>query len=152
MNVREYFESVGQELDALKHRVRHLIAGSHWQTDGEWKESVLRQVLRRNLPETVVVWRGFVVDGSAATRQLDVLIHDGTKPVIFRDGDLAFVTPDAVLVIIEVKSRVTPTIFGQAASKVASDIGLVRLHANTRAFAAVFAFDAEPGLAENYLV
>jgi hypothetical protein len=48
MNVRDYFESLGHELDALKHRVRYLIAETNWQTDGEWKESVLRQVLRRH--------------------------------------------------------------------------------------------------------
>jgi hypothetical protein len=151
MNVRDYFESLGQELDALKNRVRYLIADAHWQTDGEWKESVLRQVLRRHLPDHAVVGRGFVVDGETATHQIDILIHDGSKPVLFRDGDLVFVTPDAVLGIIEVKSRVSPTTFAEAAQKIASDIGLVRLHANIRAFAAVFAFEAEPATAERYL-
>lgn len=151
MNVRDYFESLAQELGALKKRVRFLIADRHWQTDGEWKESVLRQVLRRHLPDHAVVGRGFVVDGEAATHQIDILIHDGAKPVLFRDGDLVFVTPDAVLGIIEVKSRVGPETFGEAARKIASDIGLVRLHANIRAFAAVFAFEAEPADPERYL-
>jgi hypothetical protein len=151
MNVRDYFESLGQELDALKNRVRYLIADAHWQTDGEWKESVLRQVLRRHLPDHAVVGRGFVVNGDAATHQIDILIHDGSKPVLFRDGDLVFVTPDAVLGIIEVKSVVSPTTFDQAALKIAADIAMVRLHANTVAFAAVFAFEAESGTPERYL-
>ena len=95
----------------MKHRVRNLIADAHWQTDGEWKESVLRQILRRQLPATAIVSRGFVVTERAVTHQLDVLIRHASKPVLFRDGDLVLVTPDAVLGIIEVKSRLTPTSF-----------------------------------------
>ncbi|MBI4490435.1 MAG: hypothetical protein HY694_15235 [Deltaproteobacteria bacterium] len=151
MDVKSYFESVGQEIGALKHRVRHLIADSHWQTDGEWKESVLRQMLRRHLPEIAVVGRGFVVSGDGATHQIDILIHDASKPVLFRDGDLAIVTPDAVLGIIEVKARVSPATFGAAVRKIAGDIDLVRLHPNTRAFAALFSFEAEQADPMRYL-
>lgn len=151
MNVPDYFRSLGHELEALKHRVRYLIADAHWQTDGEWKESVLRQVLRRHLPDDAVVGRGFVVGRGAASHQIDILIHDGTKPVLFRDSDLVFVTPDAVLGLIEVKSRVDPTTFATAVAKLAGDVGLVRQHANMRAFAALFAFEAEPFNAQRYL-
>ena len=151
MDVTSYFESLGKELDSLKQRVRHLIADANWQTDGEWKESVVRQVLRRHLPATAVVGRGFVVTAQSATSQLDVLIHDGSKPVLFRDGDLAFVTPDTVLGIIEVKSRLSPSQFGAAAEKLARNIDLIRLHPNTRAFAALLAFDADGTEPENYL-
>jgi hypothetical protein len=143
MDVTSYFESLGQELGSVKQRVRHLIADANWQADGEWKESVLRQVLRRHLPASAVVGRGFVVTGVSATSQLDVLIHDGSKPVVFKDGDLAFVTPDAVLGIIEVKSRVNPSQFGAAAGRLAKNIELIRLHPNTRAFAGLFAFDSD---------
>lgn len=151
MDPRNYFKSLGAELDALKQRVRHLLADRHWQTDGEWKESVVRQVLRRQLPATALVGRGFVVTGESATHQVDILIHDASRPVLFRDGDLVFVTPDAVLGIIEVKSRVTPSLFRDAAEKLASDINLVRLHPNTRAFAALFAFEADGANSEAYL-
>ena len=64
MDVRKYFLSLSQELEALKKRVRFLIADQHWQTDGEWKESVVRQVLRRHLPIDAVVGRGFIVSMS----------------------------------------------------------------------------------------
>lgn len=142
MKLEHYFTSLAQELGSLKGRVRHLIADAHWLTDGEWKESVVRQVLRRNLPATVEVGRGFVVTGNRASRQLDVLIRDASKPVVFRDGDLAFITPDAVLGVIEVKSRMTAGIFEDSLRKLASDIEMVRLHPNTRAFAALFSFEA----------
>ena len=151
MDVQSYFESVGLEFRALKHRVRQLIARAQWQTDGEWKESVLRQVLRRHLPATAVVGRGFVVTSDSATTQLDVLIHDGSKPVLFRDGDLAFVTPDAVLGIIEVKSRIGPAELGAAAESIARNIELVRLHPNSRAFSGVFAFEADSDNFQLYL-
>ena len=151
MDLNNYFESLGLELDSLKVRVRHLLTSPNWQTDGEWKESVLRQVLRRHLPDSALVGRGFVLSGDNATHQIDILIHDGLKPVVFRDGDLVFVTPDAVLGIIEVKSRVTPSTFDEAARKIASDIGLVRLRANIRAFSALFAFEAEQADPQRYL-
>lgn len=143
MDLRQYFASLSLEIDSLKDRVRNLKTDRHWLTDGEWKESVIRQVLRRNLPETVEVGRGFVVTRNKASHQLDVLIRDASKPVVFRDGDLAFVTPDAVLGIIEVKSRVTPSVLENSLRKLAADIKLVRLHPNIRAFAAFFSFEAD---------
>lgn len=151
MRIEDYFRSVTVEVEALKDRVRHLIEDHHWQTDGEWKESVIRQVLRRHLPTSVSVGRGFVVTATSVSHQLDVLIFDSSKPVLFRDGDLAFVTPDAVLGAIEVKSRATPAILAAAAAKLAEDILLVRLHPNSRAFAGVFAFEDGGGDSAAYL-
>jgi len=55
MLTSNYFESLATELDALKNRVRNFIQDRHWQTDGEWKESVLRAFLRRNLPKSVQI-------------------------------------------------------------------------------------------------
>jgi hypothetical protein len=43
MKVKAHFESLNRELEALRDRVRNFsVAKPHWQTDGEWKESVLR--------------------------------------------------------------------------------------------------------------
>ena len=80
MNVAGYLRSVGLELYSLRDRVRDLIADAHWQTDGEWKESVIRQVVRRHLPATAIVGRGFVITSDEITTQLDILIHDASKP------------------------------------------------------------------------
>jgi hypothetical protein len=99
-----YYKSITLELDALKDRVRYLIAGSHWPTDGEWKESVLRTLLRRHLPPIVGVGRGFIVAEQTNSAQTDVLLYDTSKPLLHQEGDLIFVTPDAVKGIIEVKS------------------------------------------------
>jgi hypothetical protein len=106
MNVTQYYRSLTVEMDSLKHRVRNFIHDKHWLTDGEWKESVLRLMIGRNLPDTVRIGRGFVLTAAGPTTQCDVLLYRAECPVLFRDGDLAFVTPDAVLGIIEVKARV----------------------------------------------
>jgi hypothetical protein len=100
---------------------------------------------------TAVVSRGFVVTAQSATTQIDILVHDASKPVVFRDGDLVFVTPDAVLGMIEVKSRVELSRFAKAIEKLSRNIEMVRLHANTRAFAAFFAFEIEGPVLENCL-
>lgn len=101
-NYLEYHKSLTDELHALKDRVRHLV--QHWGTDGEYKEAALRTVLRRHLPESLVVGRGFVVTADSSSTQIDLLIVDGNKPTLFRDGDLLFVTPDCVRAVIEVKT------------------------------------------------
>jgi hypothetical protein len=142
MDRQTYFRSLGQELSALKTRVRDLMDSPHWLTEGEWKESVLRAVLRRHLPATAIVGRGFVLADQFASHQLDILIHDASRPVLFKDGDLVFVTPDAVLGIIEVKSMVTATEYRTAVRKVCTDIGVIRRLSPGRAFAGLFAFEA----------
>jgi len=151
MDTEAYLQSLASEVAALKDRVRYLIEDAHWQTDGEWKESVIRQVLRRHLPQSVRVTRGFVVTANATSRQIDVLIVDSSKPVLFRDGDLVFVTPDAVLGVLEVKSRATPTVVSDVAMTLAETMLLVRLHPNTRAFSGLFAFEQEGGSTDLYL-
>jgi hypothetical protein len=151
MRIDEYFRSLTAEVEALRDRVRQLIETSHWQTDGEWKESVIRQILPRQLPASVNVGRGFVITAAAASSQLDVLLFDSTKPVLFRDGDLAFVTPDAVIGVIEVKSRATPHLVAEAAKKLAANMLLIRRHPNIHAFAGIFAFEDGGGDSQAYL-
>jgi len=107
MNIEEYFKSLTLELNGLKNRVRNFIADAHWQTDGEWKESVLRSFLNRNLSESIKVGRGFVVTPFGPTSQIDVLIYSSDCPVFFRDGDLVFIPPEGVRGIIEVKTNIT---------------------------------------------
>lgn len=58
-DLEAYHRSIANELQSLKDRVRNLVR--HWPTDGEYKEVALRNVLRRHLPETLHVGRGFIV-------------------------------------------------------------------------------------------
>ena len=100
-----YHKSLTNELHALKDRIRTL--APHWPTDGEFKEAALRTILRRHLPESFIVGRGFIVTAESSSTQIDLLIVDGNKPTLFRDGDLMLVTPDCVRAVIEVKTCLT---------------------------------------------
>ena len=121
MNVREYFRSLSSELQSVKDRVRYLIGSAHYPTDGEWKETVLRTVLRRHLPDNVKVGRGFVVNATTSSNQIDVLLYDSSKPILYKDGDLVIVTSDAVKGIIEVKSSIDISAFKRTIKKLAEN-------------------------------
>jgi len=105
MNIENYFKNLTTELESLKERVRHYIEDAHWQSDGEWKESVLRTILKRNLPKNIGVGRGFIVNVEQATTQIDILLYDNSKPILFQDGDFIMITPDAAKGVIEVKTK-----------------------------------------------
>ncbi|GBE33489.1 hypothetical protein BMS3Bbin05_02430 [bacterium BMS3Bbin05] len=105
MDTENYFKDLTKELEALKNRVRHYIHDVHWVSDGEWKESVLRTVLKRHLPSNVGVGRGFIVKAEQSSTQIDILLYDNTKPILFRDGDFVIVTADSVKGVIEVKTK-----------------------------------------------
>ena len=106
MNNTEYFESITKEISSMKNRIRNFIGGVHWQTDGEWKEAILRSILRRYLPLTTGVGKGFITTKDGPSSQIDILLYDTTKPILFKDGDFVLVTPDSVVGVIEVKTRI----------------------------------------------
>lgn len=106
MNIENYFKNLTIELESLKDRVRLYIEDAHWQSDGEWKESVLRTTLKRHLPKNVGVGRGFIVNFEQATTQIDILLYDNSKPILFQDGDFIIITPDSAKGVIEVKTKI----------------------------------------------
>ncbi|WP_142830830.1 DUF6602 domain-containing protein [Planococcus soli] len=144
MNMVPYFQSISNELSSLQQRVRHLMDDPHWVTDGEWKESVLRNILRRYLPETIKVGRGFIYTKNQCSTQIDVLLYDSSYPIIFKDGDLVFVTPDAVRGIIEVKSKINTQDLSRVFSKLASNAEIVNrniLSDKRPCFTGLFSFE-----------
>jgi hypothetical protein len=145
----DYYKSLSMELQGLKNRVRTLVR--HWTTDGEWKESVVRSFLRRHVPRSVEVGRGFVVSSEGPSTQIDVLLYDNNKPVLFRDGDLAIITPDAVVGAIEVKTGVNLTEFREAAVKLCDVMDLVNTQPNRARFFGLFAFENRTANARSVL-
>ena len=105
MDIENYFISLTNELISLKNRVRHYIATKHWLSDGEWKESVIRSVLKRHLPNDIGVGRGFVVNSDQVSTQIDILLYDRTEPILFQDGDFVIITPSSFKGAIEVKTK-----------------------------------------------
>lgn len=104
-DLASYHSSISAELNATRDRIRHLVM--HWPTDGAWKEAVLRTVLRRHLSTDTTVASGFVVGREYASTQIDLLILKPGKPALFREGELAIVTPDVPAALVEVKTQVT---------------------------------------------
>jgi hypothetical protein len=120
MDVAAHYRSLTKELESLKDRVRNYIDDNHWLTVGEWRESVLRSIISQHLPDTVKIGRGFVFTNTGPTTQCDILLYRADAPVLFREGDFVFITADAVLGIIEVKSKATKSAFRKAVKKLAA--------------------------------
>ena len=74
MDELDYFRSITLEFKALKDRVYHFIGDHHWLTVGQWRESVLRAVLRRHLPQDIGVGHGFVIMRDGPSTQIDILL------------------------------------------------------------------------------
>lgn len=98
-----YHQSITKELLSTIHRIDSIVK-NHWLTVGEDKESAFRCMLRKFLPESISVCRGFIASNNECSTQIDVLIIDPTKPKIYKEGDLVIVMPDAVIGVIEIKS------------------------------------------------
>jgi hypothetical protein len=126
MNAEAYFRSLTAEIEALKDRIRNFIGDAHWVSDGLWKESVIKAILRRYLPGAAGIGSGFVITEQGPTTQIDVLIYDLTKPVLFRDGDFVIITADAALALIEVKTRIEKSEIEQVCRKIFSAAQLLR--------------------------
>lgn len=116
-NLRSYHETISGEFKLLQDRIRNLIGSSHWLTDGEHKETILRRIIRNHMPECYRIGKGFIcypnylwhgnandINQRDTSWQLDLIITNINKPTLFKDGELVFITPDAVNCIIEVKT------------------------------------------------
>ena len=108
---KAYHESISTELLASRNRVRYFIGSSNWPEDGRFKEMLLMNYLKKNLPSNVSVGTGFVKNGEETTKQIDLIVYDNSIPTLFSEGDFVIVLPESVYGIIEVKfSTITPTI------------------------------------------
>ena len=108
MNPHQYFADLSRELRSVQNRIRNLIGDVHWPSDGAWKESVLRTVVRRYLPPSYTVGSGFIVTEEGISSQIDLMICNDAAPILFRDGDFLIATADCVRAAIEVKTKLAP--------------------------------------------
>ena len=105
-----YLHSLADELNAPANRIRNLIGGKHWPTDGAYKEYLLANVIRRHCPSALIVARGFVVsdvDPTVVSREQDLLIIDITREApLFYEAGIVVTFPRHVVGAISVKSAV----------------------------------------------
>jgi hypothetical protein len=124
MDLNGYYSSLSAEMMAVKDRVRQLIGPAHWPSDGEHKETILRQAIRRIAPRNMVVGKGFIVSPEYTSTQIDVLVYDDRYPVHYQDGDLFMIPPAACRAVIEVKSALHN--IGQFQATAAKQIAIQR--------------------------
>lgn len=107
INSKRFQKSITDELSTIKDRVRNLIGDSNWGYDGEYKEAILKNVIRRFLPNNLSVGTGFVIsEENQISKQIDIIIYDNTIPVLFSEGDFVITTYKNVKGIIEVKTKI----------------------------------------------
>lgn len=111
LNIKEFHESTSKELDVIKNRVRNLIGSNNWGEEGRYKEVILKNVLRRFLPQKYRIGTGFVVKRQninvdhKTSKQIDLIVYDTSFPSLFSEGDFVIIPPEAVKGIIEVKTN-----------------------------------------------
>jgi len=139
-NLTAYHATLRDELDAVRNRIRHLV--THWPTDGSFKEAALRAVLRRHLPQSVVIGRGFIVDSQRSSTEIDILITNGNKPTLFKDGDLLIVSPSAVEAVIEVKTSQTKAELKESILKLAEVKAMCSRRKGIEPFAGLYVYES----------
>ncbi|PSV28113.1 DUF6602 domain-containing protein [Photobacterium sp. GB-56] len=112
-NVSSFFSSHSHELQSKMKRLDFLIGRDHWLSVGNYKEELLRILLKQLLPKRYEISTGFILaldpDGKEIkSKQQDIIVWDSVDyAAIFRDGDFVIVPPEACRVVIEVKSTLT---------------------------------------------
>ncbi|MCB2191423.1 MAG: hypothetical protein KQI62_07655 [Deltaproteobacteria bacterium] len=126
-NFKRFFESISSELQATQNRIRDLIGSAHWGTEGSYKEIILREIIKRHLPEVFHVGTGFASGTASTSHQTDILITDKKHPTYFKQHDLRVVPCEAVCCTVEVKTRVNGrSEFEKICEKACDDIEAIR--------------------------
>ncbi|HEY4196085.1 MAG TPA: DUF6602 domain-containing protein [Mucilaginibacter sp.] len=98
-----YLGTIAEELKIKSAKISLLV--SHGQTVGNYREVILRDLIKQHLPAKFAVATGFV---QGFARQLDIIIYDCQNYApAFKEGDLVVVKQEAVRAIIEVKTTLT---------------------------------------------
>lgn len=101
-------ESWADELLSRAARVRQLIGDAHWLSDGFQKEEIVREFLRRHLPQSLRISRGFVCPADRTSRvspEVDILVTDTESELPWLvEGGLAIVPPSCVVAQVHVKT------------------------------------------------
>ncbi len=145
-NPEEFQKSINQELILVKDRVKNLIEidVNHHGEDGSYREAILRNVIKRFLPNNISIGTGFVVAKKSQnfkrTSQIDIILYDNTYPLLFQEGDFIITTPKNVKAIIEVKTTIKNTDLKEIIDKARKNYEII-VSGNKKIFNGVFAFN-----------
>ena len=100
---KQYYGSLADEIKIKSDKISLLV--SHGQTVGNYREYILRSLLKKYIPSKFSVATGFI---EGLPRQIDIIIYDSfNHSPTFIEGDLIVVRREAVRGIIEVKSTLS---------------------------------------------
>lgn len=136
-NYTKYQKSISDELIATKDRVRNFIDAAHWAEDGRYKEIILKDILATKLPAFASIGTGFVM-GDHLSSQIDIIIYRSDIPVLFQKADFVIVSKEAVLGIIEVKTKIDDSIIDNTFKKAHDNGQIIGRHI----FNGIFSYDA----------
>lgn len=121
-DISSFFSSHSHELKSKMKRLDFLVGRDHWLSVGNYKEELLRCLLKQLLPKKYEVSTGFILslDGNGnqiKSKQQDIIIWNSNDyAAIFRDGDFVIIPPEACRALIEVKSTLTNQVLRKAMS------------------------------------
>lgn len=102
----DYQKSISIELISIKNRVRDFIGKNHWGEDGRYKEIILRDIIAGKLPKYASCGTGFIVGADQhVSTQIDIIVYRNDMPMLFKKGDFIIAPQEAVLGLIEVKTK-----------------------------------------------
>lgn len=79
----------------------------HGPSIGDWNEILIRNFLRKHIPDKFSVGQGFIYRDGKISNQIDIIIYDSHNySPFFKEGDFIIIEPEAVAVVIEVKTGI----------------------------------------------
>ncbi|GFP75410.1 DUF6602 domain-containing protein [Clostridium fungisolvens] len=118
---KNYHEIISKQIHSSEKFFESLI--KHNNSNGIYKEQILKNIIRARIPRTIEVASGFIkFESDVNSSQIDILLYDSRYPTLFKEGDLVVVTPEAVRGIIEVKSTATQDELHEALVRLGNNI------------------------------
>lgn len=137
-----FYYSIANELFAKLRRLSAFV--DHAPSIGSYHEEALKSVLRSMLPARFGIRTGFAYDSVLGpSQQGDILIVDENHPAAyhFKEGEFAVVLPEALVAVVEVKTRLNKQVFNSSIQALHSFRRLSK-RANPTSF--VFAYESPP--------
>jgi hypothetical protein len=128
---RTVAKSYTQLFRAQRDHLDDLLHGKHRYHSGVFRESLIREVLRRILPSAVSIDSGFIYgfDQIDNSRQIDILVWDSSRhAAVYQSPEAVIVAPEAVVAAISVKTALDATKVQEALEELLSIVPLERMY------------------------
>jgi len=125
-------------LNSLRNNIKHLLGKSQNYWSGIYRESLIKDVLRKFVPQGVAIDTGFIYgyDKKKNSDQLDIIIWNSSKhSPVYKTNDFVVLSAESVISVISVKSRLVTKEIEDGLSNLESIIPLdMELRDNFRSY------------------